>query len=408
MEAIRRLSEFFGVPVTVFYQEAPIDSSLGEAEARQVQMLLIEAEIALADRDFEKAEGSLAAASTNASRFVRSGLHGRLEWLQGRMHRLHLGYEEAIKHLLEALTIHRNAAQRIDTARVLLELAVVNHEQDRFHEAQYHYELVLKETESLDHTNADSQVASLRLQAFLGLGVISRRLGRFNQSLDRLSEALRLSERLVDSRRLAHACAALSGVREDVDTWAVSLIYRAREDLKATADVQHQTAVTLLWLGRTEEARGLLEQSKATHQALNDDRGLACNCLGFSQLFLKNGDLPQAKAWAERAHGIFVTLEVPRQIGEASLVLALVADMAGDREEARRRLREVIGIFKAHGLTTDLARAFRKYAECAERWGAHEEANRLYRQSLELLEQTRSEEWDLIRNGEHPLVGTSG
>lgn len=303
LETVKALTDFFGVPPSFFYEDVDPTTLQGVFEVREIQRRVNEAQIALTDHRLEEAETLLRGVASGIHPLVPQVLQSRFKWALGRLHRLRGNHIRAGEILRDALTTHPATTSSSQRVEILLELGRVEYEQQRYQEAFRHYNRALEEITEGGQGISENQAQTLQLQALQALGVVSRRLGRLEDSLRYLTEGLALAERMADPRRLAHIYMGLGLVHKDLDRTEAALqastqaleIYRSIEDVKLIADTQHNMALALLASERYIEARQLLEQSLRTHQTVRDDRGLGHDHMALGRYFFNTGDYAQAR-----------------------------------------------------------------------------------------------------------------
>ncbi len=391
METLRRLADFFGVPVALFYEELPPKTLRGLAATKDIVRQLMQAEVNLAEGRFEKVTRLLKEVPRQLHPLMPAELHIRTWRVLGRALRGLGQTEEARATLRRALT--HVTPDPLESAETLLELGKLEYDRQRFQEAYAHYTDALRTISDAPVGKSARRTLSLKLQALHGLGVIHRRLGRPETAIEQFARALGLVEQIGDTVRRAHLYMGLSLAQMDLKRGGAALdalshaleTYRTLDDMKLVADAQHNMALTLLTMRRYAEAKALLEQSKTGHQSANDEFGIANDYMALGRHAYAVNDLGQARAWTNRSLDMFVTLNLPAQIGECLLLRAQIAVRQDDRDDARRTFDDAIKVFEQHQLSSNVAHALRVYGECRDAWGEQQEANALYRRALELF-----------------------
>jgi tetratricopeptide (TPR) repeat protein len=184
---------------------------------------------------------------------------------------------------------------------------------------------------------------------------------RFEEAVELLDEAVLVYQEVGEREGLARALiqrAAMRQYRERYDE-ALADLDRARGLLDPKADgflylcTIVGTAPVLLDLGRAEEAERVLSEAEESFEAASEPWWALRLRYLLGRAALGQGDLARAEELLVDARDGFLAQELPQDVANASLDLALVYLHQGRTGEVRRLCREVAATLTALGVQRD-------------------------------------------------------
>jgi tetratricopeptide (TPR) repeat protein len=195
-----------------------------------------------------------------------------------------------------------------------------------------------------------------RADVLFRLGVCRYKLSSISTALGLLSEALALAERSeLPSDQL----------RSEILGWR-SRCYRRQRDLEA--------------------AREDVERALELAGAIDDRRGLANTYFQASLVAERLGHWLQARSYAEQAKALYAELEDELNVGRLLNNLGGLNHLLGRSEQAVEHLKASFGVALEHDSEEDAAHAAGSLAAVHLHRGEHEQAEKLARQALKLLD----------------------
>jgi tetratricopeptide (TPR) repeat protein len=195
-----------------------------------------------------------------------------------------------------------------------------------------------------------------RADVLFRLGVCRYKLNSISTALGLLSEALMLAERSeLPSDQL----------RSEILGWR-SRCYRRQRDLEA--------------------AREDVERALELAGAIDDRRSLANTYFQASLVAERLGHWLQARSYAEQAKALYSELEDELNVGRLLNNLGGLNHLLGRSEQAVEHLKASFGVALEHDSHEDAAHAAGSLAAVHLHRGEHEQAEKLARQALKLLD----------------------
>jgi tetratricopeptide (TPR) repeat protein len=195
-----------------------------------------------------------------------------------------------------------------------------------------------------------------RADVLFRLGVCRYKLNSISTALGLLSEALALAER----SELPN-----DQLRSEILGWR-SRCYRRQRDLEA--------------------AREDVERALELARAIDDRRSLANTYFQASLVAERLGHWLQARSYAEQAKALYAELEDELNVGRLLNNLGGLNHLLGRSEQAVEHLKASFGVALEHDSNEDAAHAAGSLAAVHLHRGEHEQAERLARQALKLLD----------------------
>jgi DNA-binding SARP family transcriptional activator/Tfp pilus assembly protein PilF len=267
-------------------------------------------------------------------------------------------FQEANKHLQQALILAREAGERAAQARALGNLGNVGRAQGRYQEAAGYYQQAL----AVDR-EAGGDLAQAR--ALSNLGAVTRLQGHYDVAAGYLRQAL-------------------TSARETGD--------RIVETLALSELGYCETAVRSY-----RQAAGHLVQSLALAREIGW-RMVEAHCFGgLGQVQFGRGRRPQATVLLQQA--VTLCRESGDRSGEAEMLgyLGEVQLADGQPEQAGRHYAAALGLAAHIGDQYQQARAHHGLATCGDATGDHDQARDHWRQALAILVGIGSAEADQVR-----------
>jgi tetratricopeptide (TPR) repeat protein len=195
-----------------------------------------------------------------------------------------------------------------------------------------------------------------RAEVLFRLGVCRYKLNSISTALALLSEALLLAER-----------SELPGdqLRSEILGWR-SRCYRRQRDLEA--------------------AREDVERALELARAIDDRRALANTYFQASLVAERLGHWLQARSYAEHAKALYAELEDELNVGRLLNNLGGLNHLLGRSEQAVEHLKASFGVALEHDSEEDAAHAAGSLAAVHLHRGEYEQAEKLARQALKLLD----------------------
>jgi tetratricopeptide (TPR) repeat protein len=195
-----------------------------------------------------------------------------------------------------------------------------------------------------------------RADVLFRLGVCRYKLNSISTALGLLSEALVLAER----SELPN-----DQLRSEILGWR-SRCYRRQRDLEA--------------------AREDVERALELAGAIGDRRSLANTYFQASLVAERLGHWLQARSYAEQAKALYAELEDELNVGRLLNNLGGLNHLLGRSEQAVEHLKASFGVALEHDSNEDAAHAAGSLAAVHLHRGEHEQAEKLARQALKLLD----------------------
>ena len=234
-----------------------------------------------------------------------------LAYLWGQYFEAVSDYQQAQRHLEEALALCRSQGDREGEARCLAFLGLVAWRQGNYEEAQTAYD------QALHCLGGEPRYRDEEAEILYGMGIVHRQQGQHEEARLSLSQALALYRSLGNRQGEAQALTALGSIaylQRDYDQarrfYEEALAIRRRTgDRTGEGASLTSLAQVVLREGDYSQAERLLRQALAIQQAINNRwrEGIIWNELGVLTLMV--GDLQAARHSLERSLAISQELE---------------------------------------------------------------------------------------------------
>ena len=274
-----------------------------------------------------------------------------LAYLWGQYFEAVSDYQQAQRHLEEALAICRRHQDREGEARCLAHLGLVAWRQGNYEEAQQAYD------QALQCLGGEPRYQDEEAEIRYGMGIVYRQQGRHPEARTFLARALELYRGLGNRQGEARALTALGSIaylQRDYDQarqfyQEALAIRRSTGDRTGEGASLTSLAQVVLREGDYSQAERLLRQALAIQQAINNRwrEGIIWNELGVLTLMV--GDLQAARHSLERS--LAISQELEDEAGQAYTLcnLGQVLREQGALDEAEALLSQGMALAQAQG-----------------------------------------------------------
>jgi len=164
-------------------------------------------------------------------------------------------------------------------------------------------------------------------------------------------------------------------------------IYRAHDDLLATARTLNNLGCVLFLLGEVADAERSLAEAAVTASAAGSEPDVAQASSSLAQVYVRTGRTREGRARAAAAAALLEgRTDFLDELGNAQLVVAKALAAEGDVEECEIWLTRAEATFESLGSASHLAAAWIERGDLARSVGDLETAASLYRRSAESLQ----------------------
>jgi tetratricopeptide (TPR) repeat protein len=301
-------------------------------------------------------------------------------------------FEEAHRHLDNALRAGRIAGIPLVECRALHGLATAAYRQGRFSRAMSLYKEALVQLPRLG--GAEPQLAG---EIYLYLGTVLGHAGHVDEAVEAYTRARELFEGAQRPEQVGEALMGLgdvlsaSGELEGAQSLyeRARALFEQREDLEATAHVRSSLGMVLMQAGRAREAVEHFQESLAIAQRVEDGVGEGRALTELARCYFACGERASAAEFAERAIARSRGIGQPDEGARARIVLGVLAAEREDTETAVRAMQEAAAQCQRSGMAVELVTIYRELARLAGRQGHHEEAAGYHEQAFEALRAVR-------------------
>ena len=263
-----------------------------------------------------------------------------------------LFFEQCIAQLRPLLTPHPSPTAQRAAAKLLIAQAHLRNTQVRSDPVPGMMQEAAQWAQQADDD-------PLKLAAQIEHGTALLRLGQFAEAEARLTDALRLAQRLDNTAALINIHGQLGNWAADnsrpVDALphyetAYAYSIQAQEPFR-TAHIRHDLALNLGDLGQYDRARRLLQENMALWRARQDLLGLAMACEGLGHLSLAQGQQRLAPLHLRRALRLYDQLADEDGLAYTRLYLGHWAVAVKRLAEAAAHYRETVRLRQQMGHT---------------------------------------------------------
>jgi len=262
-------------------------------------------------------------------------------------------------HLRVATTIEQRARRRPE--RYAGELAYHFHRADDF-------------KKSWEYSQMAAQTASRRLDLF---GSVQA----WRQALEAADHISVPKDQLATAEEgLGDACEAAAFYNEAVEAYA-----KAGEgiaDPAVTARLNHKIGLSLIRLGKADEARSRLEEALEQAEAAGAEDIRLHAMVGIAGLEIRRGQVEEAGKWCDRVIAEGDVEANPSPVARAYYIRSLVSGRLG-RETALEEAQKALDIYESLGDKIGAANALNNLGTRAFYTGAWEEAEDYHKRNLE-------------------------
>jgi predicted ATPase/transcriptional regulator with XRE-family HTH domain len=225
-----------------------------------------------------------------------------------------------------------------------------------------------------------------RAQALAGLGVLTQRLGEYDQARAWLQDSLALWRALGDTRGIAGALNNLAGVALEMgnDAEAAPLyqeslaLFRALGDRPGLTATLHNLSQVMCAQGNYGTALALTQESMALAREAGDKDALARMLITMGEIERRQGHLAPAEQYYEAGLTLLRELNDRRGAALALSNLGPLAQQQGDLPRAEALLRESLRLYQETGDRSGIAFCLGALAGVAGARGHYERAGRLF------------------------------
>jgi tetratricopeptide (TPR) repeat protein len=261
----------------------------------------------------------------------------------------------------------------------------------------HRYEEAIREFEAIRSAVAATGTVELEVRVLVGQAWASTQEGRTREALDLLTRARALSEgpefsdvdRADVLFRLGVCRYKLNSISTALGLLSEALTLAERSELPS----DQLRSEILGWRSRCyrrqrdlEAAREDVERALELAGAIDDRRSLANTYFQASLVAERLGHWLQARSYAEQAKALYADLEDELNVGRLLNNLGGLNHLLGRSEQAVEHLKASFGVALEHDSEEDAAHAAGSLAAVHLHRGEYEQAEKLARQALKLLD----------------------
>jgi tetratricopeptide (TPR) repeat protein len=368
IRSLQHIASTLGRPLDYFIADEPL------AAAKRVTFHRLAAEAAAERLDWEAAheaaEAGLRVAVDPAERATFLRLLASAALYQGRR-------EEAFDRVTEGLALLDVAKQPVDVARLLYVRGLAYGEAGQLVASTEAFETVRDIVER--HEIIDPR---LRARVSVALGTVYRRLGRTTKAIASYESALATATRADELKLAAQGFMGIAVAHYDAGDLdaAITSYERALQLFERISDTSFELHVSQslasihFQLGRVGQARDLADRTIARADEVGDEHWAAVAQVVRARILLSDGDPDDAKKLASRAERMLGTVGDQIQRAHALRVIAASCEALGETLEADRAFRQAIELFSSIDDRADLTLAASEYSQILRARGSIDEA----------------------------------
>jgi tetratricopeptide (TPR) repeat protein len=368
IRSLQHIASTLGRPLDYFIADEPL------AAAKRVTFHRLAAEAAAERLDWEAAheaaEAGLRVAVDPAERATFLRLLASAALYQGRR-------EEAFDRVTEGLALLDVAKQPVDVARLLYVRGLAYGEAGQLVASTEAFETVRDIVERYEIIDP-----RLRARVSVALGTVYRRLGRTTKAIASYESALATATRANELKLAAQGFMGIAVAHYDAGDLdaAITSYERALELFERISDTSFELHVSQslasihFQLGRVGQARDLADRTIARADEVGDEHWAAVAQVVRARILLSDGDPDDAKKLASRAERMLGKVGDQIQRAHALRVIAASCEALGETLEADRAFRQAIELFSSIDDRADLTLAASEYSQILRARGSIDEA----------------------------------
>jgi len=368
IRSLQHIASTLGRPLDYFIADEPL------AATKRVTFHRLAAEAAAERLDWEAAheaaEAGLRVAVDPAERATFLRLLASAALYQGRR-------EEAFDRVTEGLALLDVAKQPVDVARLLYVRGLAYGEAGQLVASTEAFETVRDIVERYEIIDP-----RLRARVSVALGTVYRRLGRTTKAIASYESALATATRANELKLAAQGFMGIAVANYDAGDLdaAITSYERALELFERISDTSFELHVSQslasihFQLGRVGQARDLADRTIARADEVGDEHWAAVAQVVRARILLSDGHPDDAKKLASRAERMLGTVGDQIQRAHALRVIAASCEALGETLEADRAFRQAIELFSSIDDRADLTLAASEYSQILRARGSIDEA----------------------------------
>ena len=368
IRSLQHIASTLGRPLDYFIADEPL------AATKRVTFHRLAAEAAAERLDWEAAheaaEAGLRVAVDPAERATFLRLLASAALYQGRR-------EEAFDRVTEGLALLDVAKQPVDVARLLYVRGLAYGEAGQLVASTEAFETVRDIVERYEIIDP-----RLRARVSVALGTVYRRLGRTTKAIASYESALATATRANELKLAAQGFMGIAVAHYDAGDLdaAITSYERALELFERISDTSFELHVSQslasihFQLGRVGQARDLADRTIARADEVGDEHWAAVAQVVRARILLSDGAPDDAKKLASRAERMLGTVGDQIQRAHALRVIAASCEALGETLEADRAFRQAIELFSSIDDRADLTLAASEYSQILRARGSIDEA----------------------------------
>ena len=368
IRSLQHIASTLGRPLDYFIADEPL------AATKRVTFHRLAAEAAAERLDWEAAheaaEAGLRVAVDPAERATFLRLLASAALYQGRR-------EEAFDRVTEGLALLDVAKQPVDVARLLYVRGLAYGEAGQLVASTEAFETVRDIVERYEIIDP-----RLRARVSVALGTVYRRLGRTTKAIASYESALATATRANELKLAAQGFMGIAVAHYDAGDLdaAITSYERALELFERISDTSFELHVSQslasihFQLGRVGQARDLADRTIARADEVGDEHWAAVAQVVRARILLSDGHPDDAKKLASRAERMLGKVGDQIQRAHALRVIAASCEALGETLEADRAFRQAIELFSSIDDRADLTLAASEYSQILRARGAIDEA----------------------------------
>jgi tetratricopeptide (TPR) repeat protein len=368
IRSLQHIASTLGRPLDYFIADEPL------AATKRVTFHRLAAEAAAERLDWEAAheaaEAGLRVAVDPAERATFLRLLASAALYQGRR-------EEAFDRVTEGLALLDVAKQPVDVARLLYVRGLAYGEAGQLVASTEAFETVRDIVERYEIIDP-----RLRARVSVALGTVYRRLGRTTKAIASYESALATATRANELKLAAQGFMGIAVAHYDAGDLdaAITSYERALELFERISDTSFELHVSQslasihFQLGRVGQARDLADRTIARADEVGDEHWAAAAQVVRARILLSDGHPDDAKKLASRAERMLGKVGDQIQRAHALRVIAASCEALGETLEADRAFRQAIELFSSIDDRADLTLAASEYSQILRARGAIDEA----------------------------------
>jgi len=368
IRSLQHIASTLGRPLDYFIADEPL------AAAKRVTFHRLAAEAAAERLDWEAAheaaEAGLRVAVDPAERATFLRLLASAALYQGRR-------EEAFDRVTEGLALLDVAKQPVDVARLLYVRGLAYGEAGQLVASTEAFETVRDIVERYEIIDP-----RLRARVSVALGTVYRRLGRTTKAIASYESALATATRANELKLAAQGFMGIAVAHYDAGDLdaAITSYERALELFERISDTSFELHVSQslasihFQLGRVGQARDLADRTIARADEVGDEHWAAVAQVVRARILLSDGHPDDAKKLASRAERMLGTVGDQIQRAHALRAIAASCEALGETLEADRAFRQAIELFSSIDDRADLTLAASEYSQILRARGSIDEA----------------------------------